>query len=146
MPKVLVVYCSMSGNTKTAAEAVAEGARSAGAKVVVKTGVEAQPKDLLDCDAVALGSYDAFSYMGGGLKEFFDRAFYPTQGSVTDKPYVAFVTHGGGGKAVASIESIAQAFKLKKTAGSVAVKGRPDAQAVADLKALGAKLAAAAGE
>jgi flavorubredoxin len=146
MSKVLVVYCSMSGNTKTAAEAVAEGARAAGAKVVVKTGFEAQPGDLEGCDAVALGSYDAFSYMGGGLKDFLDRAFYPTQNAVTGKPYGAFLTHGGGGKAIASIESIAQSFKLKKIADSVLVKGLPDAAAVAALKALGKKLAAAPGK
>ena len=143
MSKVLVVYCSMSGNTKAAAEAVAEGARAAGAQVFVKSGLDAQPGDLQKCDAVALGSYDAFSYMGGGLKDFLDRAFYPTQNAVTGRPYAAFLTHGGGGKAIASIESIAQSFKLKKVADSVLVKGRPDANAVADLKALGAKLAAA---
>jgi flavorubredoxin len=143
MSKVLVVYCSMSGNTLAAAQAVAEGAKSAGAQVVVKTGFEAQPQDLLDCSAVALGSYDAFSYMGGGLKDFLDRAFYPTQKQVTDKPYVAFLTHGGGGKAITSIESVAKTFKLKKVAESVLVKGKPQGQAVADLKALGVKLATA---
>ncbi len=143
MAKVLVVYCSMSGNTQAAAEAVAEGAREAGASVVVRTGLEAQPQDLLDCTALALGSYDAFSYMGGGLKDFLDRSFYPTQGAVTGKPYGAFVTHGGGGRAVQSVESIAQSFKLRKAADSVLVKGRPDAQATAALKALGAALAAA---
>ena len=146
MSKVLVVYCSMSGNTKAAAEAIAEGAKAAGAQVVIKQGAEAQPKDLLDCGGVALGSYDAFSYMGGGLKDFFDRAFYPTQGQVTDKPYAAFLTHGGGGKGIQSIESTAQSFKLKKVADAVLVKGRPEGQALADLKALGAKLAAAAGK
>jgi flavorubredoxin len=146
MSKVLVVYCSMSGNTKAAAEAIAEGAKSAGAQVVVKNGFEAQPEDLLECSAVALGSYDAFSYMGGGLKDFLDRAFYPTQKKVANKPYAAFLTHGGGGKAIQSIESVAQSFKLKKAAEPVLAKGRPEGQAVADLKALGAKLAAAAGK
>jgi flavorubredoxin len=141
MGKVLVVYCSMTGNTKAAAEAIAEGARAEGAKVVLKTGFDAQPGDLLDCDAAALGSYDAFSYIGGGLKDFLDRAFYPTQNQVTDKPYAAFITHGGGGKAVQSIESLAQSFKLKKTAETVLVKGRPDGQAIKELKALGVKLA-----
>ena len=144
MAKVLVVYCSMTGNTKAAAELVAEGARSAGAEVVVKTGFEAGPDDLRACDAVALGSYDAFSYMGGGLKDFLDRAFYPTQNAVTDKPYAGFLTHGGGGKAIASIESIAGSFKFKKVADPVLAVKRPEGQAAADLKALGAKLAAAA--
>ena len=145
MSKVLVVYCSMTGNTKAAAEAVAEGAKEAGAQVTLKQGTEAQPKDLLECDAVALGSYDAFSYMGGGLKDFFDRAFYPTQGQVTDKPYAAFLTHGGGGRAIQSIESIAQSFKLKKIAESVLIEGRPEGQGVEDLRAIGAKIADTAG-
>ncbi|NTU52003.1 MAG: hypothetical protein HGA94_06160, partial [Candidatus Aminicenantes bacterium] len=48
------------------------------------------------------------------VKDFFDRTFYPTQGQVTDKPYAAFVTHGGGGRAIQSIESVAQSFKFKK--------------------------------
>ena len=77
MAKVLVVYCSMTGNTEAAAKAVADGVREAGGEAAVKTGFEAGPDDLLGCDAVALGSYDAFSYMGGGLKDFFDRTFYP---------------------------------------------------------------------
>lgn len=142
--KVLVIYCSMSGNTRSAAEAIAEGALSAGAQVEIKNCTNAQPKDLLDCQAVALGSYDAFSYMGGGLKDFFDRAFYPTQNRVTEKPYVAFLTHGGGGQAVQSIESIAQSFKFRKAADPVLVKGKPEGKAVKELQALGAKLVAAA--
>ena len=141
MAKLLIVYCSLSGNTKSAAEIVAVGATAAGAQVTIKTSAEAQPKDLLECDAVALGSYDAFSYMGGGLKDFLDRSFYPTQGQITDKPYAAFVTHGGGGKAIGSIESVAQSFKLKKIGSAVLVKGSPDEKATADLKALGASLA-----
>ncbi|MFC1452436.1 flavodoxin domain-containing protein [Verrucomicrobiota bacterium] len=146
MSKVLVVYCSMSGNTKAAAEAVVAGAKEAGARVTMKTGSEAQPEDLRECDALALGSYDAFSYMGGGLKDFFDRSLYPTQGEVTGKPYAAFVTHGGGGKAIQSIESVAQSFKFKQIADSILVKGKPEGQAIADLKALGARLAAIPGE
>jgi len=144
MAKVLVVYCSLTGNTKKAAEAIAEGARAAGAEVVLKNCAEAGAEDLTGCDAVALGSYDAFSYVGGGLKDFLDRTFYPTQGALTDKPYGAFVTHGGGGKAVDSLVALAATFKLKSIADPVSVKGLPEAAAVADLQALGAKLAAAA--
>lgn len=142
MSKVLVVYCSLSGNTRTAAEAVAEGAREAGAQVTLKEGFAALPADLLACDAVALGSYDAFSYMGGGLKDFLDRSFYPTQGRLADKPYAAFLTHGGGGRALQSIEAVAKSFTLKKAADPVSVTGKPEGQSLLALKALGAKLAA----
>jgi flavodoxin len=141
MAKVLIVYCSMTGNTKVAAEAVAEGVRAGGAEVSLLSARDAQSDDLLKSDAVAFGSYDAFSYMGGPLKDFFDRAFYPTQGAVTDKPYAAFITHGGGGKAIRSIESVAGAFKLRKAAEPVSVVGRPEGKALDELKALGATLA-----
>jgi flavodoxin len=146
MAKVLIVYCTMTGNTRAAAEAVAAGAGKAGAEVTMKAAIDAEPQDLLGCDAVALGSYDAFSYMGGGLKEFFDRSYYPTQGLVTDRPYAAFVTHGGGGRAIRSIESLAGSFRLKKVAEPVLITGRPEGEAIAELEELGAKLAAAAGE
>jgi flavodoxin len=140
MTRILVAYCSMTGNTKAAAEAVADGARSAGAQVVVKKAADVQPADLRECDAAAFGTYDAFGYMGGELKYMFDRAFYPTQGQLAGKHFAAFVTHGGGGKAAHSVESVAQALRLKRATNAVLVTGRPEGQAVADLKALGAAL------
>ncbi|MDP6438173.1 MAG: NAD(P)H-dependent oxidoreductase [Candidatus Brocadiia bacterium] len=107
MGRVHVVFHSLSGNTRAAAEALAEGARKvAGTDVVVKDGLEATQEDLLSCGAIAVGTPDFFSYMAGGLKDFFDRTFYPTQGSVTDKPCGIFVTPGGGGKAIESVQSI----------------------------------------
>ena len=65
---------------------------------------------------------------------------------MTDKPYAAFVSHGGGGKAIRSIESVAQSFKFKKVAVPVLVKGRPEGQTIAELKGLGAKLATVGGK
>ena len=144
MAKVLIVYCSLSGNTKAAAEAVAEGAAKAGAEVVLKDGYAASFGDLLGCDAVAFGSYDAFSYMGGALKDFFDRAYYPTLDRVTGKPFAAFITHGGGGLAAGSVESTAIAFKLRKAAETVSIKGMPEGDALDMLGGLGSVLAMAA--
>lgn len=112
----------------------------------MKTGTEAQSEDLLECDAVALGSYDAFSYMGGGVEDFHDRAYYPMQGQVTDKPYAAFVTHGGGGRAIESIKSIAKSSKLRKIANAVLIKAKHEGKGLADLKELGARLAAVTGK
>src|SRR5208337_4123419 len=100
---VLIVYHSLTGNTRAAAEAVAEGVRDVvGAEAKVMEALKAGPEDLLDCAVLAVGTPDYFSYMAGGLKDFFDRTFYPTKGQVTEKPYVAFVTCGGGGKAITS--------------------------------------------
>ncbi len=129
MAKVLIVYHSLSGNT-TAAEAVAEGVEEAGGKAVIKEGLKTGPEDLINCDALAAGTPDYFSYMAGGLKDFFDRSFYPTQDKVTDKPCGIFVTHGGGGKAVDSMKNICKSFKFKMVGAPVLAKGRPDKNAI----------------
>jgi multimeric flavodoxin WrbA len=142
MKKILIVYYSLGGNTKAAAEAVAEGCKQAGIEVIMKDGLKATTDDLIACDGIAVGTPDYFSYMAGGLKDFFDRTFYPTQGQVTGKPYVAFVTHGGGGKALASIESICGTFKFKKVAEPVLVKNMPGKKDIENLRDLGKKLAA----
>lgn len=145
MAKVLIVYHSQSGNTKAAAEAVAKGAKQfSGTKVIIKEALNATKDDLLSCNAVAVGTPDYFSYMAGGLKDFFDRTFYPTQGSVTDKPCGIFVTHGGGGKAVESVKNICNTFKFKIIGEPVLVKGHPDEKATQALTNLGKLLAEAA--
>lgn len=72
MRKVLIVYHTLSGNTEMMAKAVAEGAESvAGTTVSMKKALDATLDDLLDCDAVAFGSADYFSYIAGALKDFF---------------------------------------------------------------------------
>ena len=145
MGKVLVTFHSQSGNTQIAAEAVAQGARAVpGTEVVVKEALKAGEADLLSCDALAVGTPDYFSYMAGGLKDFFDRTFYPTQGRVADKPCGIFVTHGGGGKAAESVKSVCGTFKFKLVDQPVLVKNAPDEQAKKKLAELGKRLAQAA--
>ena len=142
MAKILVVYHTLGGNTKAAAEAIARGAGSVkGVEVVVKEGLQADTDDLLACDGIAIGTPDYFSYMAGGLKDFFDRTYYPTQGKVTGKPCVIFVTHGGGGTAKDSVQKIARSFKFKEIADPVMVRGRPDASAEESLANAGKALA-----
>lgn len=146
MSKILVVYHSLGGNTKKMAEAVAAGARSVpGTQVSIKTGLQATTDDLLGCDGVALGSPDYFSYMAGGMKDFCDRTYYPTQGKLTGKPGVAFASAGGPPTVVLKVlEQALGWFKLKKVADSVGTSGSPSAEALAECEALGRKLAEAA--
>jgi len=143
MARVLVIYHSQSGNTQAMAEAVARGAASVpGAEVTIRRALDATLDDLLGCDAIAVGSPDYFSYMAGGLKDFFDRTFYPSQGKVTGKPYVAFVTAGGGGRrALDTIERICSAFKLKQAADPVLAAGRPSPEVLGECEELGRQLA-----
>ena len=142
MTRILIVYHSQSGNTRIAADLVAKGALSVeGTDVQVKEGLKATIDDLLNCDGVAVGSPDYFSYMAGGLKDFFDRTYYPTKGKVTDKPCAIFLTHGGGGRAVESLKSICRSFKFAPVVEPVLVKEQPDAEVEKRLMSLGKTLA-----
>lgn len=145
MAKILIVYHSQSGNTEAAARAVAKGARTVkDTQIVLKQALKATADDLLACDGIAIGTPDYFSYMAGGVKDFFDRTYYPTEGKVTGKPCAIFVTHGGGGTASKSVESVCETFKFRPVAKTLLVTNRPDKEKTAQLQELGRKLAVAA--
>jgi len=94
MAKVLVLYYSSYGHIETMANAVAEGARSAGAKVDVKRVPETAPaevakaahfkldqkapvasvEDLANYDAVVIGCPTRFGRMPSQMASFLDQA------------------------------------------------------------------------
>jgi len=95
MVKVLVVYDSRTGNTEKMALAVAEGARRVpGTKVVVKPVDKAKNVDLLDADAVVLGSPTYYGDMSGKMKEFIDGSV-KIHGKLVGKVGGAFTSSGG---------------------------------------------------
>jgi len=74
MAKLLIVYYSRTGNTKAMAELIAEGARSAGADVILKTVAETKVADLLAADAIIMGSPTYYGTMAAELKKLFDES------------------------------------------------------------------------
>ncbi|HUT32348.1 MAG TPA: NAD(P)H-dependent oxidoreductase [Planctomycetota bacterium] len=147
MKRILVVYHSQEkGNTRAMAELVAEGCRQVEGVEVALVNVNEERVDIAaaeQADGYALGSPDYFSYMAGGLKQFFDDLCLADWGGkkVKGKPYVAFLTHGGGGSAIASIEKLAKAMKLEPAAPSIVCKGAPAGEAVEQSRQLGKALA-----
>ena len=93
MAKVLVLYYSSYGHIETMAQAVAEGARSAGAEVTIKRVPELVPEaaakaahfkrdqaapvatvdELVDYDAIILGVPTRFGNMAAQMKNFLDQ-------------------------------------------------------------------------
>ena len=150
MKRILIAYHSQQyGNTTKMAELVAQGCREV-------EGVEVDLVNLNECracidaveqaDGYALGSPDYFTYMAGGLKQFFDDIYIADQAEgrkVKGKPYVAFLTHGGGGGAIDSVEKLAQSMSLVQAADSAVSKGAPVGAAVEESIALGRALAEA---
>ncbi len=142
MKKVLIIYHSQTGNTEAMAKAVAEGASAAGATVIMKKAVDANDKDLLDCDVVAFGTPNNFSYMAGMVKDFFDRAWPTVRDKMADKPYAVFGSYGGGGMpAIESVEKICDNMSMKRLYDSIGIQRQPTEENLAACKELGGKIA-----
>jgi NAD(P)H dehydrogenase (quinone) len=94
MPKVLVLYYSAYGHIETMAQAIAEGARGAGATVDIKRVPETVPEDvarahhfkldqaapiarvedLADYDAIIIGTGTRFGRISSQMASFLDQA------------------------------------------------------------------------
>ena len=76
MVKVLIVYDSRTGNTEKMAGEVAEGARTVEGVDVSVAGIErTRLEDLLQADAIILGSPTYYGNMSGKMKELIDKSF-----------------------------------------------------------------------
>ena len=120
MAKVLVLYYSSYGHTEIMAGAVAEGAREAGASVDIKRVRELVPEDvarasrykldqeapiakvadLVEYDAIIVGTGTRFGRMSSQMANFFDQAGgLWVRGALTGKVGGAFASttaqHGG---------------------------------------------------
>jgi NAD(P)H dehydrogenase (quinone) len=95
MVRVLVVYDSRTGNTEKMALAVAEGANQVkGAQVAVQNVDKTKMQDLLDADAIIMGSPTYYGNMSGKLKSFIDQS-NKIHGKLRGKVGGAFTSSGG---------------------------------------------------
>ena len=94
MSKVAVIYWSGTGNTQQMADAVAEGAKGAGAEVSVFSVSEISAADAAAYDHLALGC----PAMGGEVLEEseFEPFFSELEGSLSGKKVVLFGSYGWG--------------------------------------------------
>ena len=144
MKKVVVVYHSQEfGNTERCARLIAEGVRQAGdIDVVLVNTNEAQRVDiktLAACDGLAIGSPDYASYVAGTIKQLFDDMYVANKEgvSVKGKPCALFMTHGGGGRGIDALKSMARNLQL--VADPYVCRGAPE-DCCPDAVALGKKL------
>ena len=112
-------------------------------KVILKKAGDADIEDLLNCNAIAIGSPEYFGTMAGMIKDFFDRTFEVAQEKTIGLPFVIFVCAGNDGRgAISQIERIAAGYKWKKILEHLRVVGAPTEKDLADLEELGQTLAA----
>ena len=131
MVRILVIYHSQQyGKTKEIADAIANGAREAGAEVeAINTNeLRVTLNDLMAADAVAIGTPDYYSYVAGTIKTFFDDLYLWDKAgkAVTGKPAVLFYSHGGGGLVKQSLEKFG--LRFFKQVGEIIERGPANAE------------------
>ena len=119
MAKILILYYSRFGSTQQMAELIAEGAERANSETMLRTvpaisatteateqhipatgAMYCSEQDLIDCDALILGSPTRFGNMAAPMKYFLDgTGSLWMQGALVDKPGAVFTSassmHGG---------------------------------------------------
>lgn len=146
MSTILILYHSQEHhNTHAMAEAVAEGARAAGADVtLVNTNEQRLDIEVYRTfDAVAFGSPDYYSYIAGRLKTFLDDWYIAKKTNargLTGKPYGLFYSHGGGGAVRGPLEDLFSRMGTQ-VGTTIASSGRPNMTVLRACRELGQQLA-----
>jgi multimeric flavodoxin WrbA len=123
VPRLLIVWWSMTGGTRQLAEALAEGAREEpGIEVVSMRGDEADAADVLAAQAFVFATPENLASMAGMMKDFFDRTYYPVLGRIDGLPYATLVCAGTDGAGAArQVARIATGWRLKEIAQPLVV-------------------------
>ena len=146
MKRLLVVYHTQTGHTEAMARAVARGARDpevAGVEVRLRRAVEAGLGDLLEADAVAFGTPENFGQLSGGMKDFFDRSYYPAQGKIEGLAYAVFISAGNDGRgALEALRRIVRGYPLREVREPIVARGGIGAGVLDRCEEMGLALAA----
>jgi len=123
VPRLLIVWWSMTGGTRQLAEALAEGAREEpGIEVVSMRGDEADAADVVAAQAFVFATPENLASMAGVMKDFFDRTYYPVLGRIDALPYATLVCAGTDGAGAArQVARIATGWRLKEIAQPLVV-------------------------
>lgn len=140
MSKVAVIYWSGTGNTQQMADAVAEGAKGAGAEVSVFSVSEISADAAAAYDHLALGC----PAMGGEVLEEseFEPFFSELEGSLSGKKVVLFGSYDwGDGQWMRDWQQRTVQAGAQMPADGLIVNLTPDEDGLTQCRELGAKIA-----
>jgi hypothetical protein len=144
--RLLIVAHVPSVNTVALRDAVVTGASSRkfdGIRVTLRTPFEADPQDVLDTDAIILGTTENLGYMSGALKDFFDRIYYPCLEKKQGLPMGVYIRAGHDGTGtLRAIDTIATGLKWRAVTEPLVCRGDWNPDFVGQCEELGMTMAA----
>lgn len=127
LKQLLIVAHAPSPNTRKLAEAALRGARHPDIEQVETRWVpplEAQPQDVLQADAIILGTTENLGYMSGALKDFFDRCYYPLLEEKQGLPCALYIRAGMDGTGTRrAVESIITGLRWNWVQAPLTLRG-----------------------
>lgn len=146
MKTLLVVTHMPSTNTRILADAVIKGAcHEAIVGIAVKhlSVFDTDFQDVLTANAIILGTTENFGYMSGGMKDFFDRIYYPCLEKTQSLPYAMFIRGGNDGTgAQGSMQRIIKGLAWKQVQKPLICTGAWQPEFPAQCEELGMTMAA----
>jgi NAD(P)H dehydrogenase (quinone) len=150
MAKILILYCSRTGNTEKMAGMVAEGVKAEGLEAMLKSVETATVDDLTGADGIVIGSPVYYGDMAAHVKKLFDDSV-TSHGELEGKVGAAFAASwnvaGGNETTILSIlramlihGMIIQGDPEGDHFGPVSI-GAPDERVVGQCKRMGQRLA-----
>ena len=139
MSKVAVVYWSSTGNTESMANAVAEGAKAAGAEVTAFEASDFSADKMDEFDAIAFGC----PAMGDEVLEEdeFEPMFSSCEAKLSGKVIGLFGSYGwGGGEWMNTWEDDCKSLGANLIFDSIICNDAPDDEALAKCEELGKAL------
>jgi len=105
MPKILIIYFSKTGNTKSMAEKVMQGVQRIGGEVKIVDVENVILADLKEADGIIVGSPTYYGSMATPVKKLFDESV-AIHGQLAGKVGAAFTSSGfvGGGNELAIMD------------------------------------------
>ncbi|MFY0641533.1 MAG: NAD(P)H-dependent oxidoreductase [Bermanella sp.] len=127
MKTLLIVFHSPSQNTQSMVDSMADAVQALSLQdfnLVVKPPLEATSQDVINCDAIILGTTENLGYMSGALKDFFDRIYYPCLEIKQGLPVSAIVRAGHDGTGTCrALETILTGLRWRWVQDIVVCKG-----------------------
>lgn len=141
---LLIIAHSPSDNTQKLAEAALEGATHSDIDIntILKSPQMTDPEDVLNADAILLGTTENLGYMAGLTKDFFDRCYYPVLEQKQGLPFAVYIRAGFDGTGtLRAIQTITTGLRWNLVQEPLILKGDWQLGFIDEVKALAMTLA-----